>query len=333
MKHYTKQPFLNKMKPLFLGITLMTLLASCSSKQFNLVVLPDTQTYAASYPEIFHAQTQWIADHADSVAFVLHEGDITNNNIPEHWQVAKESMNILDGKVPYILTMGNHDIGTRGSSNVRNTTLFNEYFPYKKHSRMPGFGGVFEQDKMDNSWYTYNAGGVKWLVLSLEFGPRNKVLDWAGKIIASHPERKVIILTHAYMYCDDTRMGKGDRWLPQGYGLGKKAVGDDQVNDGEQIWEKVASRYANVLFVFSGHVLSNGTGRLVSTGVHGNKVYQMLANYQSGVTGSEKGGNGFLRIVTMNTKKKTVNVKTYSPYLKTYKTEADQQFRYENVSF
>ena len=44
--------------------------------------------------------------------------------------------------------------------------------------------------------------------------------------------------------------------------------------------------------VFSGHVLNDGQGRRVSEGDYGNKVYQMLSNYQM----QTNGGNGFLRL-------------------------------------
>jgi hypothetical protein len=175
-------------------------------------------------------------------------------------------------------------------------------------------------------------GGFDWLILCLEFGPRNKILEWAGEVIQNHPNHKVIINTHAYMYSDDSRMDHetGDAWVPQDYGVGK-GTGEDAVNDGEMMWKKLTSQHPNVLLTFNGHVLHDGTGKLVSEGVHGNKVYQMLANYQGGVEGSEKGGNGFLRIVTIDTEGKKISVKTYSPYIDQYKTEPDQQFDFGNV--
>jgi len=45
---------------------------------FSIVALPDTQYYSQSYPEVFNAQTQWIADNAAAlnIVFVTHEGDI-----------------------------------------------------------------------------------------------------------------------------------------------------------------------------------------------------------------------------------------------------------------
>jgi hypothetical protein len=59
----------------------------------------------------------------------------------------------------------------------------------------------------------------------------------------------------------------------------------------------------------------------------------MLANYQGGVDGSEKGGNGFLRILTIDPENNRISVKTYSPYINQYKTAPDQQFSFENVDF
>lgn len=319
----------------FFTILFMLFVTSCASnKEFSLVLLPDTQTYSAKYPEIFNSQTKWIADHAKEITFVLHQGDITNNNSESQWKVAAEAISLMDGKVPYTLAIGNHDNGTNGKSDVRNTALFNQFFPYGKLSKVPAFGGAFEVGKMDNVWYQFKAGGYHWLAFSLEFGPRSSVLDWASRVIAEHPSHKVIINTHAYLYSDNKRMGDDSthKWLPQAYGIGK--TGDTAaVNNGKQMWDKLVKKFPNILFVFNGHVLEDGTGFLVSEGEHGNKVYQMLANYQKWVIGSENGGNGYLRLITINTKKQTVSVKSYSPYVNKYKTEPDQQFLIENVIF
>lgn len=310
------------------------LAVSCSTqKSFKMALLPDTQTYACDYPEIFHAQTRWLAEHRKEIAFVLHLGDITNNNSEKQWEVAAAAMNRLDGKVPYVLTVGNHDLGEKGRTGTRDSRLFNRYFPYEKYSLDKHFGGAFEPGKMENVWYTFRAGRTDWLVLSLEFGPRDKVLEWAGEVIRSHPDKNVIIDTHAYLYSDDTRMQKGHRWLPQHYGAGKNATGGEAANNGEQMWQKLIAKYPNIVFVFSGHVLNDGTGLLVSEGAGGNRVCQILSNYQRGVNGSKNGGDGFLRIVSVDTAAGTVSVQSYSPYTNTYKTEPDHQFTVKGLKF
>ena len=44
---------------------------------YSIVVLPDTQYYAAAFPEIFMKQASWIVENRDAqqIAFVLHTGD------------------------------------------------------------------------------------------------------------------------------------------------------------------------------------------------------------------------------------------------------------------
>ncbi len=300
---------------LFISAGLMT---ACSSGRHTtcIVLLPDTQNYAAKFPEIVQSQTDWIKKQAATIDLVLQQGDLTNANGDKQWLVIQKAFQKLDSVVPYVLAAGNHDMGSAPGkvADIRNTDLFNKYFPAQHMKRLPGFAGLFEENKMENAWYLLQTRKTKWLILTLEFGPRNKVLDWANKIVADHPDRTVILNTHSYMYSDSTRQGPGDNWRPQSYGLGA-ATGDDAVNDGEDIWNKLVKLHPNIRFVFSGHILNTGVGTLVSKNDHGYPVYQMLANYQSGVIGSEKGGNGWLRILRIHSKKKQVSVKTYSPFL------------------
>lgn len=318
-----------------LCVSFLVLLSSGKRKtSFQLVLLPDTQTYTSEFPEIFGFQTAWIAENAKDIAFVLHQGDITDHNNDTQWEIAADAFSKMDGVVPYAFVPGNHDTGEAGYAKERQTDMMNKYLPYSKFSKEKTFGGAYVPEHMENTWHTFKAGGINWLILCLEFGPRNKVLDWAAKIIKAHPKHKVIVNTHAYMYSDDSRMGSKEthKWLPHTYGVGK-ATDEDAVNNGEQIWEKLIKHHPNILLVFSGHVLNDGVGTLVSEGIHGNKVYQMLANYQGGVEGTEKGGNGFLRIIQIDPKNSTLSVKSYSPYVGRYKTEASQQFTFENVQF
>lgn len=288
-------------------------LSSCAPKIVRLVILPDTQTYANEYPHVFLSQTEWIAAHSDSIDFVLHEGDITHTSSDKEWQLAQEAMCLLDGKVPYALVHGNHD----------DLAKLNRYFPYSKYSMEPYFGGAFEEGKMDNVWMKFTAGKQKWIVLALEFTPRNRVVEWANTVAQQHPDHKIIVLTHAYMYSDNTRLKTGDRGIIQNM---EQQTGDDGHNNGQMLWEKLVSRHPNMMFVFSGHIVyHNGTGLLVSRGNHGNAVYQMLANYQKEVPGGNP-DDGWLRLITVNLSRRVIDVRTYSPRLNRYRTEPDQQF-------
>ncbi len=321
---------MNRVFSLITALLLLTGSAFAQTTRF--VVIPDPQNYIESFPEMYEEQIDWVAANSKQFNYLIHVGDMTQNNSGSEWWAAQKIMSKLDRKLPYTISLGNHDIGSgpRKASDARVTKMANKYFPLEKFQKQPSFGGAFETGKMDNMYHLFESGGIKWMIITLEFGPRNAVLDWANKLAAQYTDRTIIVNTHAYLYSDSTWMDDNDKWQPQVYGIGKN-TGDSAVNNGRQIWEKFVSKHANILMVFCGHVLNTGVGTLVSVGDNGNKVYQMLANFQGGVIGSKKGGNGYLRIVEYNKKKKTLDVKTFSPHLNQYNDNPAHNFTFDNV--
>jgi hypothetical protein len=300
---------------------------------FTIVVLPDTQEYVdqrtakarerlaagVDRTQIFLDQTSWIRDTASplNTKFVVHEGDITQTDDPGEWARARDAMNVLDGVVPYCLCLGNHDMGCQqnagggwASAKTRDS-LFEMYFPRTKYAHEPWFGGSFD-NTLTNAYYFFSAAGMDFLILSLEFKPRNEVLEWAGGVLAEHPERRSILLTHSYLYSekDDSKRIGGN-----GY--------DVEGNHGEAMWQKVVRKHANVFLVLCGHVL--GEGRRVSTGDHGNPVHEVLCDYQ----GLENGGNGWLRYMTFHPAEDKIEVYTYSPTLDELKEQPSSRFSLE----
>ncbi len=286
---------------------------------FTLAVLPDTQIYTWKYPETYPAQTKWLADNAQryNLRYVLHVGDITQHNTNTQWEVAARAHALLDAKgIPCAITTGNHDLGPEGRAMSRETP-FAKYFPLATFKQRPTFGGIYdkEPDRTDNNYHLFEAGGRKWLIVCLEFGPRDDVLRWGNEVVAKHPDRSAILVTHAYLRPDNTRFNRNafikvknvetniglDR-----YGLAKAEGG---FNDGEDIWKKLASQHANFALVVSGHVCI--TGRLDSPGKHGNTVHQMVVDYQN----QKNGGEGYLRLLQFHPDGKRVSVADYSPLL------------------
>jgi hypothetical protein len=293
---------------------------------FLLVALPDTQVYTMrpEWNHHFHNQTQWIVDNVErlNIKYVLHEGDIVNNNNPQQWDVAQAALKRLDGKVPYALAPGNHDYGPNGSSSDRHT-LLNEYFAADEHAKWPTFGGVFEDGHLENSYHTFEAGGHKYLVFALEWGPRDQVVEWADRLAAKHPDHRKILVTHAYVYYDDTRYDwkvKGDKqtWNPHAYGNAKLPGG---VNDGEELWNKLVRKHPGFVMTLNGHVLEDGAGRLSTRGDHGQMVHQMMANYQN----RAEGGQAYMRLLEFRPDGE-IRVRSFSPSMKMCKVAADQQF-------
>ena len=229
-------------------LTSLVVLASCgeipgppvpSDVAYSIVVLPDTQYYSSSWPEVFDAQTRWIVEHreAQHIAFVLHTGDIVDHDDPMQWDVASMAMHRLDGEVPYVVTAGNHDythIADRmGMGNV--------YFPPSDFEGQPWFGGTFEPGHIENSFSLFDVPGGRWLVIALEFGPRDEALAWAGDVLRAHADTPAIVITHAYLYRDGTRYdhvgSPGQQYNPHDYVMMDSPT--STINDGEEMWTKL----------------------------------------------------------------------------------------------
>ncbi len=299
-------------------------------RSFTLAVLPDTQFYCDTRLKLsskwgngdlrryFFAQTRWVRDNQKrlNIAFLVHEGDIVQADAHEEWAIAKEAMSILDGHVPYCLCLGNHDMGFQKSDNkyggdiaVNRTTHFNKYFPREKFAKTKEFGGTFDPKRHDNSWYHFDANGMKFLIVSLECKPRDEVLDWANRVVAKHPDHRVIVLTHAYMGSN------GKRFLRLGYKI--------KGNAGEAIWQKLVSKHKNIFMVLCGH--ASGEAVLTSKGENGNKVHQVLSDYQ----GMHNGGESWLRYMVFEPTKDKIKVYTYNPALKKFRKQPSSRFDLE----
>lgn len=291
---------------------------------FTLAVLPDTQFYALKYPEIYDAQTKWIAENVKRyhIAYVLHVGDITDKNTTPEWEVAAKAHARLEGAVPCALLPGNHDLAKGRKSGL------SAAFPPESFKKLPTFGGFYDKEpaRADNSFHLFEAGGRKWLILALEFAPRNDVLRWANEIAKRHADRSAIMITHAYLRPDNTRYDHRVKITVKGKesnkGLGKSVLADDPAgfNDGEDVWQKLIAPNANFAFVLSGHVCI--TGRRTDNGVHGNPVHQILVDYQN----QPNGGNGYLRLLQFTPDMKTVRVSDYSPTLDKISDTKDSSF-------
>ncbi|MEI6235625.1 MAG: metallophosphoesterase [Planctomycetota bacterium] len=296
---------------------------------YTIAVLPDTQFYSQTYPQTYIAQTNWIVENkaARNIACVLHLGDITNNNTVPEWVAAQKAMQKLDGHVPYFMVPGNHDYSAGGGCKDR-TTLMSEYFPVSSFKGKPTFGGVYdkEPERIENSYHTFTVGQRKFLVIALEFGPRRDVVRWANDIAARHPEHSAILITHVYMYHDDTRydwkgQGKKQAWNPHGYAVA--GATKDDVMDGEELWTELVSKHKNFIMTLNGHVLKDGLGRLSSKSPSsGHDVHQMLVNFQM----RPKGGDGWLRLLEFREDSKLVQVYDYSPMRKQRNESGQNQF-------
>jgi hypothetical protein len=265
---------------------------------FVIVVLPDTQKYSESYPEIFEDQTQWIVDNRDAlnIAYVAHEGDIVNwaGSIPQ-WENAEDAMELLEGPfiglpdgIPYGVIPGNHD---------QPTTNYNAYFGVSRFSGRGYYGGSYDSDNDDN--YTlFSAGGMDFMVINLNYNATNiptAILNWADGLLKTHSARRAIVVSHYILDVDGSFGGPG-----------------------QGIYDALKDN-PNLFLMLCGH-MHDEARRTDMYG--GNTIYTLLADYQD----YPNGGDGYLRILEFSPADDEIHVETYSPTLDQYQTDADSEF-------
>ena len=81
----------------------------------------------------------------------------------------------------------------------------------------------------------------------------------------------------------------------------------------------VAPNADQVFLVLCGHM--HGEAQRTDI-VNGHQVHQLLADYQT----RANGGNGWLRILEFHPAEREIFVKTFSPYLNSYESDANSQF-------
>ncbi|SEQ27453.1 metallophosphoesterase [Microlunatus flavus] len=289
-------------RPLPTGPVARALPAADDDPVFRIAVLPDTQEEVHSEDDHRLLQrSEYIAAHAGSwdVRLAVSVGDIADWDTDDHAQYARAAQQLqpLVAKVPFVAVPGNHDTqavcpggsactGLKARTTVRDTTVYNTYFPAARFSLLQG---QYEPGKTDNAYHTFRAGGVSWLVLNLELWPREQVVDWAAAVVAANPHRNVIVVTHSYL----TKRGKilGDNG---GYGSMSP----------KYLFDHVVKRYPNVKIVLSGHT---GKDKVrVDTGVYGNKIVSYLQCFHS------RTANPFRRI-SVDTQRGRLDTAVYTP--------------------
>ena len=258
---------------------------------FTLVIIPDSQ-----YTEVMEKgsdqiwddpygrgaymwQAQWIVGqwHRNVLA-ALHVGDVVQDGIRSQFAIADPVHSKMeDAGIPCLVVPGNHDYQTAWGdpcsyldrsleeySEVFGSDRFTDRYPEVYGSRY-----IPMDDSGVNFAYKLDAEGLPLLVVGLEFAPRKDAICWADGIIAQHPSRRVIVLTHCYnAHPDDDDYSYSDcaeKYCVNGY-------------RGETLWNDFVSRHNNILMVLSGHI--NDSKHWERAGNDGNTVHEILTDYQ-----------------------------------------------------
>ena len=325
---------------------------------FSMIMFGDAQSYikfAATQP-LFDLQTAWIAQNADrlNIMTALLTGDLVEQNnkliaggLPDavngsqtsrqQWEAVSHSLSYLDGKVPYIACQGNHDIGYI-SAEHRYSQMPDYVYPERnplimKHlvATAPNWQNVHT---LENAAYEFSDDvWGKILVLAMEFGPRDEILQWASELISrpEYAQHKVIVLVHSFLLPDGTRI-EDEKWYKV-----------SPHNWPQAVWEKLVYPSKNIALVLCGHTGAPpkfdaaGTADYRSTSAlrvdkaaDGRDIPQMMFNSQNGDGDwNGNGGDCWLRILEFKPDGKTISVSTFSPLFAISKRTAHMAWRNE----
>lgn len=271
-------------------------IAAFASDPFTIAAFPDTQVYNRHpAPNLWTKQAVWAVENKErlNIVFATHLGDFTDDGPnTEYWKNAESGTAAMDGKLPYSISFGNHDL------HQETGPALCKKFGTPKHEGAETFGGA-SPDGL-SSFQIIKAGDFKILHLNLKFNPEKATIAWAQQTIDANPGMPIMISTHTYLDVTGLRDG-----------VGKK------------LWESLVKVNPRIFMVINGHY--HGEAQMLSANDAGKKVSQMIVDYQGG----RNGGDAFLRTIRFVPDAGLIELKTYSPSLDTFKTEPSCQFAYD----
>ncbi len=270
------------------------------SRPFTIAAIPDTQFYARDGLVEFEKQVEWVLANAS------------------------------DWNIGFVVHLG--DIVDDGDDEDQWANAMDALDPLLDQSDLPFF--IIRGNHDEPAFYLDNIPpesmqGKHWFIdadptgmtqaqvfrvedacilhIGFQNDPTASELAWANALLA-RPEIEglpVIVSTHDYI------------------------DGGGQSPAGRYIWKKFIRKNPMVFMVLNGH--SSTEYALVSRNAENLPVYQLLSDYQ--------GGNGLMRLVTIDPNRSKIFVRTFSPFfrieedrpadLNYFETDSNSQFEYD----
>jgi PKD repeat protein len=279
-----------------------------SGPDFTIVALPDTQYYSSTYPDIYQNQIDWIVNNRTNlnIVYVASLGDITDGGDcqPYQWANATNAMYRLENPattglpdgIPYGMVPGNHD-------HHCGTTLYNTYFGASRFAGHSYYGGNLGGNNQ-NHYDLISAGGMDFVIVHMDFDysypdVNYTAIDaWANSVLQSNANRRAIVVSHCILEPD----------------------GSYDPDRSPSVYSSLKGN-PNLFLMLCGHNYGESWRQ---DSCQGRTITTCLSDYQF----YSNGGNGFLRLYQFSPSNNLVRVKTYSPYLNQYQTDANSQFQF-----
>jgi hypothetical protein len=312
--------------------------APCSTSQsaadFTIIALPDSQnyTYSSTNYQLFIDQAQWIINQRINLNIVLvdHLGDIVDYSEQIQWTRARPALDLLSqNNIAIGVSTGNHDYNAI-NANTGPADLFDKNFPattaialsnglgiasYQQYGWYGGYMGAtndvvtaddnnYTNRQWKNNYVLFSAGGMDFINIALEYNFPFETRQWLNDVLNAFPNRRAIISTHHFLNDNNTVSSLGSI---------------------QGVLSDVLAQHCNVFMILCGHNHDGDTpGESAVDLINscGKPLYIRMSDYQD----EANGGNGYLRMMTFKPSANSIEIKTYSPILNTYKTDADSQF-------
>lgn len=209
----------------------------------------------------------WIVQNKDSkkIKYVLGMGDITDRNQEIEWQQAVKYHNQLsDAGIPYAVVPGNHDDYTK-------YTLYNQYFG-NVSAFTDNIDGYYKDGRVENYYMNFEVGSNKYMIMALQYGAPDDVLAWANSVVNMHPDRQVIVITHALF-------GYQGQWT-EADTREQATTSQKHYNNGIDMWNEFISHHENIIITAAGHVDPMDIKHRTDVGKKGNTVHSFLIDPQ-----------------------------------------------------
>ena len=212
----------------------------------------------------------WIVANKDSkkIQRVFGLGDITDANGRDvnEWDHALWLHKKLENAgIVYSIVPGNHD------DYVSHANKYNSNFS-KVEFFMKNIDQTYPTGRIENYYTKFDVGEHKYMVVALEYGAEDDVLEWANAAVAANYDRRVIVITHSLYNA------AGEWALPNT--SAQTTTKKTTLNNGIDIWNEFISQHPNIIIAAAGHISADVIKAGKSIGVNGNVVNTFLINPQ-----------------------------------------------------
>lgn len=267
---------------------------------FEIAVLPDLQYQTmtgipgnCTIPDsgLVANTFNWICANKTvaNIKAVLQVGDLTDDGNTSQFQRVDSNYDKFDNNdIPYLYVPGNHDYAGGVPTESRVLTTYETYMGAARYAGKAYYGNNYGGSNA-NYYINLYIGRQKFLVIGLEFMPRDEVIEWAQSVLDSNVNSKAIIVTHA-LVTGWGEKSKDSSAATGGYGL-------IDANNGTELWDKLVRKNKQIFLTLNGHygrccgggcasLLLTSLGDpvdkiLTQTGDSGNIVHMIAYNHQS----------------------------------------------------